>query len=101
MMSNSAARRRTSCSIERWAARSDLSGAGSSRIAWSRTGTSVGSGPRLGTGEQRHVVAELDQGVGQVGDNPFGAAVETGRDSLIERCNLGNLHKAPSMAWTS
>ena len=60
-----------------------------------------GPGPRLGTGEQRHLVAELDQGVGEVGDDPFRAAVEAGRDRLVERRDLGNLHKAPSMALTS
>ena len=60
-----------------------------------------GSGARLGTGKQRHVVAEFDQGVGEMGNNPFRTAVKTGWDSLIEGCNLGNLHKAPSMAWTS
>ena len=60
-----------------------------------------GSGSRLGTGKQRHLVAELDQGVGEMGDDPFRAAVKTGRDGLVERSDLRNLHKAPSMAWTS
>jgi len=38
--SNSSARFRTSDSRVMWAARSDFSGAGSSRMAWSRTGIS-------------------------------------------------------------
>ena len=49
-----------------------------------------GAGPRLGAGEQRHLVAELDQGVGEVGDDPFRAAVEAGRDRFVERRDLGN-----------
>ena len=60
-----------------------------------------GFGARLGTGKQRHLVAELDQGVGEMGDDPFRTAVKTGRDGLVERGDLGNLHKARSMAWTS
>ena len=57
-----------------------------------------GPGPRLGTGKQRHLVAELDQGVGEMGDDPLGAAVESGRDGLVQRCDLGNPHQAPSIA---
>jgi hypothetical protein len=40
MMSKSSARFSTSASMAMWAARSDFSGVGSSRMAWSRTGTS-------------------------------------------------------------
>ena len=90
MTSNSSARRRTSASWVRWAARSDFSGAGSSRIAWSRTGASRARGLRLGAGEQGDLVAEVDQGVGQVGDDPLGAAVEAGRHGLIEGGDLGD-----------
>ena len=36
-----------------------------------------------------------------MGNDPFGAGVEAGRDRLVERCDLGNPHQAPSMAWTS
>ena len=60
-----------------------------------------GPGPRLGTRKQRHLVAELDQGVGEVGDDPFGAAVEAGRDGLVERRDLGDLHQVPSTGWTT
>ena len=35
-------------------------------------------GPRLGTREKRHLVAELDQGVREVGDDPLSAAVKAG-----------------------
>ena len=52
-----------------------------------------GSGARLGTGKQRHLVAELDQRVGEMGDDPFGTAVKTGRDGLVKRCDLRNLHQ--------
>ena len=43
-------------------------------------------------------MAELDQGVGEMGNDPFRAAVKIGRDGLVERGDLGNLHKARSMA---
>ncbi|MNQ90988.1 hypothetical protein D3C85_1063510 [compost metagenome] len=55
----------------------------------------------LGAGEQGHLVAQIDQGVGQVGDDPLGAAVETRRHRLIEGRDLSNLHDptpAPPMA---
>ena len=72
-----------------------MSAQGSSRMAWSRTGTRVAAGPRLGAGKQRHLVAELDQGVGEMGDDPFRAAVEAGRDGLVEWRDLGNLQRRP------
>ena len=60
-----------------------------------------GFGLRFGTGKQRHLVAEFDQGVGEMGDDPFGAAVKAGRDGLVERCDLGNPHRTPSTVVTS
>ena len=55
----------------------------------------------FGTRKERHLVAELDQGIGEVGDDPFRAAVEAGRDRLVERRDLGNSQQAPSKALTS
>ncbi|MNE46266.1 hypothetical protein D3C80_1405930 [compost metagenome] len=52
------------------------------------------SRPRLGlgAGEQGDVMAQIDQGVGQVGHHPLGAAVETWGHGLIEGRDLGDLH---------
>lgn len=49
---------------------------------------------RLGVdrGEQGDVVPQVDQGVGQVGDDAFGAAIQPGRHGLIQRRDLGDLH---------
>ena len=79
----------------RWAARSDFSGRGIEADRLVAHGHQRRLGPRLGAGEQRHVVAELDQGVGEMGDDPLGAAVEARRDGLVERCDLGDLHELP------
>ncbi len=51
-----------------------------------------GLGAGLAAGEQGNLVAQLHQGVGQVRRHPLGAAVEPGRDSFIERRNLGDAH---------
>ena len=45
---------------------------------------------RLRAREQRHVVPKLHQRVGQVRHDPFGAAVEPGRDRLIQRRDLSD-----------
>jgi hypothetical protein len=43
-------------------------------------------------GEQRDVVPLLDELLGQIGDDPFRAAVQPGRHAFDERCDLGNFH---------
>ena len=55
-------------------------------------GTRLGLGLRVAAGEQGHVVAELDQRVGQVGDDALGAAIEPRRDAFVQRGDLGDLH---------
>ena len=42
-------------------------------------------------------MTELDQSVGEMGNDPFRTPIKTGRDSLVERGDLGDLHKAPSI----
>ena len=42
--------------------------------------------------EQRDLVPELDQGVGQVSDHAFGAAIQFRRHGFGERCNLRYFH---------
>ncbi len=37
-------------------------------------------------------MAELDQGVGELGDDPFGSAVKQGGNSLVEGGDLGDFH---------
>ena len=41
-------------------------------------GYQPGLGPGVGAGEQHDVMPEIDQGVGKVGNDPLGAAVEAG-----------------------
>ena len=48
---------------------------------------------RIAAGEQRHVVTERDQFLGQPGYHPLGAAIELGRDSLGQRRNLCDVHR--------
>ncbi|MNL17894.1 hypothetical protein D3C87_1390150 [compost metagenome] len=58
----------------------------------------------LGAGEQGHFVAQIDQGVCQMGHDPFGAAVKPWRHRLIEGRDLSNLHRptpAPPLAHWS
>ena len=50
-------------------------------------------GSRVATGEQRHVVALTDQLFGQIGDDPFGAAVEPGWHAFVEGRDLGDFHR--------
>jgi hypothetical protein len=49
-------------------------------------------GARFGAGEQRHVVAQVDQSFAEVGDHALGAAVEPRRHGFVQRRNLGDLH---------
>ena len=45
--------------------------------------------------EQRDIVPELHQGVGQVRDHAFGAAIQFRRHGFGERCYLRYLHRIP------
>jgi hypothetical protein len=54
-----------------------------------------GLGPRLGGREQRHLVAELRQGIRQMRHDPFRAAVEAWRHRLVQRCDLRDPHQPP------
>src|SRR5215212_4700949 len=56
-------------------------------------GEEVGFRLRVRTGEERNVVAELDEGIGQVGHNPFRAAIKTRRNCFGQRGNLGDLQR--------
>src|SRR6185437_10253364 len=44
----------------------------------------VGARTRVATGKQRDVVAALDQGVRQLGDDTFGAAIALGGNSQVQ-----------------
>ena len=57
-----------------------------------RAGTQPRARLRIAAGEQRHVVAELDQLFGEIGDDALGAAIEPRRDALDQRRDLGDLH---------
>ncbi len=52
-------------------------------------------GDRITAGEQRHVVPEVDQRLGQERDNPFRAAVELGRHAFVKRRYLSYPHPPP------
>lgn len=54
--------------------------------------TQSGAGERIAAGEEGDIVAEPDQLLGKVGDHPFGAAVQLGRDALDQWSNLCNFH---------
>ncbi|CAM2163741.1 hypothetical protein BO443_120084 [Burkholderia orbicola] len=46
----------------------------------------------VAAGEQRHVMAEFDERLGEVGHDTLGAAVEFRRDGFVKRRDLGNSH---------
>ena len=50
-------------------------------------------GLRIAAGEQRDVVSERDQFLGQPVHHPFGAAIKLGGDSLRQRSNLRDAHR--------
>ena len=52
----------------------------------------LGARHAVAAGEQRHVMTEIDQGLGEPGDDPLGAAVEFGRHSFRQRRNLCDAH---------
>ncbi len=82
----------TSCSNTRCAARSDFSGAVSSRIAWSQVAISRAFERESDAAEQGHVVAELDECVSQIRDNAFGSTVQLRRDGLHRAGYLRDSH---------
>ena len=52
-----------------------------------------GAGARIGAGEQRHLMAQINQRVGKVSDDALGAAVEFRRGGFVQRRNLGDAHE--------
>ena len=64
-------------------------------------GFKLGRGLRIAAGEQRHVVAERDQFLGQPGHDPLGATVKFGRDRLGQRRDLRDVHRIDlSSVWS-
>ena len=57
-------------------------------------GHQPGLGPGVGAGEQHDVMPELDQGVGKMGHDPLGTAVEAGRHRFVEGRHLCDPHRA-------
>ncbi len=55
-------------------------------------GNQPGLGLGLGAGEQGHLMAQFDKGIGQVGHHPLRAAIQLRRDRLVQRRDLSNLH---------
>src|SRR5262245_19711700 len=62
----------------------------------STRGHVAGGGHRVAAGEQGDLVPLPHQCFGEVGDNPFGAAVALGGHRLTQWGNLRNTHHAPS-----
>jgi hypothetical protein len=58
-----------------------------------RTTHQFRAGPRIAAGEERHLVALRHQLFRQIGNDPFGTAVEARRAAFGERGNLGDLHR--------
>jgi hypothetical protein len=52
----------------------------------------VGGGLRIAAGEQGDVVPHVHQGLGQVGDDPLGAAIEARGHGLGQWGDLGDTH---------
>jgi len=57
-----------------------------------RAGDEMGGGFRIGAREERDVVPQPDQLLGEVGHDAFRSAIELRRNALGERSDLGNLH---------
>ena len=56
--------------------------------------------PGIPAREQRDVMAERDQLLGQPGDHPFGAAIQPGRNRLGQRRYLRNMHAKNPFRWS-
>jgi hypothetical protein len=57
----------------------------------------LGGGDGIAAGEQRHVVPELHQFFGQIGDDPLGAAIQARRHALHQGGDLRNTHRETSL----
>jgi hypothetical protein len=55
---------------------------------------------RIGGGEQGDLVPQLHQGIAEVRDGPFRAAIQLRRHSFIQRSNLRDSHVS-ACRWTS
>ena len=64
----------------------------SSRSALRYAGHEIGRRDRIAARKQRDVVAERHQFLGQVGDDPFGAAIEPRRHAFDKRRDLCDFH---------
>jgi hypothetical protein len=58
----------------------------------SAAGSQLGAGDGVPTCKERHVVAKPGKFFGQVGNDPFGAAIETRRNALNKWSDLCDLH---------
>jgi len=61
----------------------------------------LGRGFRVAAREERHIVPQPDELLGEIRDDPFRAAVKLGRHAFGERCNLRDLHRTPSSICNS
>ena len=55
----------------------------------------IRGGDRIAAREQRHLVAQRDQFLGEIGDDALGAPIEPGRHALDQRGNLRDFHWTP------
>ena len=56
------------------------------------TGSQLGGGDRVPASKERHIVTKPHEFFGQIGDDPLSASIETRRNALDERSDLGDLH---------
>ena len=55
-------------------------------------GHEIGRRDRIAAGKQGHIVTQRDELFGQVGDDPFGAAIKPWRHALDQRRDLRDFH---------
>ena len=58
-------------------------------------GHEIGRRDRIAAGKQRDVVAQRNELFGQIGDDPFGAAIKPWRHALDQRRDLRDFHGFP------
>jgi hypothetical protein len=63
-------------------------------------GNESSGGQRILAGEQRDVMAEANQLLGQIGNNPLRTAIESWRDALHQRRDLCDFH-ANLSSWNA
>ena len=56
-------------------------------------GHEIGRGDRIAAGKQRDVMAERHQFLGEIGDDPLGAAIKPWRNAFHQRRDLRNFHE--------